>query len=297
MNSTSSVGATIRTGSRSSPSSRAARSRSRPSSTTSAPVISSGTSTPRLAMSSRKAAYASLSNWGSSRPARVRAGRRWRAARTSESWCGCRGRSCGRPAIRRGPSARCSRPGAGTDHVGDRVQRADLVEVHVLGRRAVHGGLGLGQPGEVASARVRTPASSPPAPAGTDVAPGAVRAPSRRRVTSTRVAANPLRVTSVTSSADRLRRHRVDRGPDRRRAARRRRRGRRGTCRRWRRTRRRASRAVTGPLRSCGAAALRATRAAKTPAPYPLSMLTTVTPGAHEFSIASRAARPPNEAP
>ena len=34
-----------------------------------------------------------------------------------------------------------------------------------------------------------------------------------------------------------------------------------------------------------------------TPAPYPLSMLTTVTPGAQELSIASRAASPPNEAP
>ncbi len=44
-------------------------------------------------------------------------------------------------------------------------------------------------------------------------------------------------------------------------------------------------------------AALRATRAANTPAPKPLSMLTTVTPGAHELSIASSAATPPNEAP
>ena len=41
----------------------------------------------------------------------------------------------------------------------------------------------------------------------------------------------------------------------------------------------------------------RATRAANTPAPYPLSMLTTVTPGAQELSIASSAARPPNDAP
>ena len=32
-------------------------------------------------------------------------------------------------------------------------------------------------------------------------------------------------------------------------------------------------------------------------APYPLSMLTTVTPGAQEFSIPSSAASPPNEAP
>ena len=41
----------------------------------------------------------------------------------------------------------------------------------------------------------------------------------------------------------------------------------------------------------------RATRAANTPAPYPLSMLTTVTPGAQEFSIASSAAIPPRDAP
>ena len=39
-------------------------------------------------------------------------------------------------------------------------------------------------------------------------------------------------------------------------------------------------------------AARRATRAANTPAPYPLSMLTTVTPGAQELSIASSAAMP-----
>ena len=44
-------------------------------------------------------------------------------------------------------------------------------------------------------------------------------------------------------------------------------------------------------------AARRATRAANTPAPKPLSMLHTTTPGAHELSIASRAARPPYEVP
>ena len=41
----------------------------------------------------------------------------------------------------------------------------------------------------------------------------------------------------------------------------------------------------------------RAIRAAATPAPYPLSMLTTVTPGAQELSMPSRAASPPKEAP
>ena len=43
--------------------------------------------------------------------------------------------------------------------------------------------------------------------------------------------------------------------------------------------------------------ARRATRAAKTPAPKPLSMLHTTTPGAQELSIASSAARPPYDAP
>src|SRR3989442_14537785 len=38
-------------------------------------------------------------------------------------------------------------------------------------------------------------------------------------------------------------------------------------------------------------------RLAAAAAPNPLSMLTTVTPDAQEFSIASKAARPPNEAP
>ena len=51
------------------------------------------------------------------------------------------------------------------------------------------------------------------------------------------------------------------------------------------------------PVTRGAAAALRATRAAKTPAPKPLSMLTTVTPGAQEFSIASSAATPPKDAP
>ena len=41
----------------------------------------------------------------------------------------------------------------------------------------------------------------------------------------------------------------------------------------------------------------RATRAAKTPAPKPLSMFTTATPGAQALSIASSAASPPKEAP
>ena len=38
-------------------------------------------------------------------------------------------------------------------------------------------------------------------------------------------------------------------------------------------------------------------RLARNPAPKPLSMLTTLTPAAQEFSIASSAATPPNDAP
>ena len=51
---------------------------------------------------------------------------------------------------------------------------------------------------------------------------------------------------------------------------------------------------VSGHART---SARRATRAAKTPAPKPLSMLQTVTPGAQELSIASSAARPPYDVP
>ena len=40
---------------------------------------------------------------------------------------------------------RCDDPGADADDVGDRVQRPDLVEVHVHRRDAVHGGLGHGE--------------------------------------------------------------------------------------------------------------------------------------------------------
>ena len=43
--------------------------------------------------------------------------------------------------------------------------------------------------------------------------------------------------------------------------------------------------------------ARRATLAAKTPAPYPLSMLTTTTPGAHEESMPASAANPPAPTP
>ena len=73
-------------------------------------------------------------------------------------------------------------PGAGTDHVGDRVQGPDLVEVHVVDRGTVHGRLGLGQPGERRErAGAHAGVERRLLQQGTDVAPGAVRVPSRRR--------------------------------------------------------------------------------------------------------------------
>ncbi len=66
-------------------------------------------------------------------------------------------------------------PGADADHVGDGVERADLVEVHVARVAAVHGALGDGQPlegpgREVAHRRVEGGGGQQVA----DVAPGAV---------------------------------------------------------------------------------------------------------------------------
>ena len=51
------------------------------------------------------------------------------------------------PAVTRG-DAEVLEGGADADHVRDRVQGADLVEVHVLDRDAVHMRLGIGEPGE-----------------------------------------------------------------------------------------------------------------------------------------------------
>ncbi len=89
---------------------------------------------------------------------------------------------------------------------------------------------------------------------------------------------------------------RGDRGVHVRRGRRRRPRRRRAACRRRRRPSSRSRRPSPASFTSRGAAR-RATRAANTPAPKPLSMFTTVTPGAHEFSMPSSAATPPKEAP
>ena len=106
--------------------------------------------------------------------------------------------------------------------------------------------------------------------------------------TCTRVAAKPLRDDRLDAQRDRLGRHCVDRGLDR--------------LDRHPGAHQRAEQHVAagaggGVDPQGGHRAALATRAANTPAPYPLSMLTTVTPGAQELSMASRAAMPPNEAP
>ena len=99
-----------------------------------------------------------------------------------------------------------------------------------------------------------------------------------------RVAAKPLRVTASTPQRDRLGSDRVDR--------------RLSIVERHAGADQRAEQHVAAgagggvdPDRHAGRpgrGACRATRAANTPAPYPLSMLTTVTPGAQELSIAEQ---------
>ena len=73
-------------------------------------------------------------------------------------------------------------PGAGADHVGDRVEGADLVEVHLVGGGAVDGRLGLGEPGEGPASRGRARRSVRSARSSRcpDVGPGAVVRRSRR---------------------------------------------------------------------------------------------------------------------
>ena len=174
------------------------------------------------------------------------------------------------------------------DDVGDRVERTHLVEVHVERVVAVHRGLRDGEPLEDPE-RVVLAAGQQHRP---DVAPGPVVRPSptpRRGPGSRRTRAGSP-TPPAGSRARGSPRRRPPAGP---RGAPPRRRAPRAACRRWPPRRRRPRPWSLGRT----PAPPRATRAAKTPAPYPLSMLTTVTPGAHELSIASRAATPPNEAP
>ena len=101
-------------------------------------------------------------------------------------------------------------PGAHADHVGDRVERTDLVEVHLVGRGAVYGGLGdcealedavraFGHRGSEVGAGQQRP----------HVGPGAVR----RRLGELHVAprrGQPAAADLLDREPDRLRRHRID---------------------------------------------------------------------------------------
>ena len=101
--------------------------------------------------------------------------------------------------------------GGDADHVGDRVERADLVEVDVLGVDPVHRGLGPGQPGE----RVQRGVADRLGQRGRSPAPG--RRPryggccSRRSCTSTLTAPIPCRSTADTRSRTGSGADRVDR--------------------------------------------------------------------------------------
>ena len=96
-------------------------------------------------------------------------------------------------------AARRDEPGADADHVGDRVEGADLVEVHVERVVAVHRALGDGEPFEHAQRQV--------ADGVVDSADSRSRVRMSRHVrwwtesatsTWTRVAAKPWRVTDST---------------------------------------------------------------------------------------------------
>ena len=179
-------------------------------------------------------------------------------------------------------------PGAAAHDVGDRVEPADLVEVHVVDRDAVDRCLGMREPGEdverVGAHRVAERCGlqqrahvGPGARGGVvgdldvDLAgadPGAddVAAHQPHRLGADRVDAG-LQHVELDACVDECTQQHV--AAD-------------------------AGRAVE-PADHC--AVRRATRAAKTPALKPLSMLTTVMPGAQALSIASSAARPPKLAP
>ena len=91
---------------------------------------------------------------------------------------------------------------ADADDVGDGVQRPDLVEVHVLGRDAVHPGLGGGQPGEHRAAPGPAPVRRGAAARAASRIVRQVRCggSSTRTSTSTLVARSPARVTACGAS-------------------------------------------------------------------------------------------------
>ena len=125
--------------------------------------------------------------------------------------------------------------GADPDHVGDRVERADLVEVHVERVAAVHGALGDGQPLEGAGGQVahRRRSRSARGEQVADVAPGAVV----HGVGELDVAAGGGEAVAgdlLDAQRHRLGGDRVDRGLQHLDRHARRRAGRRAACRRWR---------------------------------------------------------------
>ena len=175
--------------------------------------------------------------------------------------------------------------GGHPDDVGDRVQRADLVEVHLLGRRPVRCGLRRGQPGEHVEGGPRT-GSARSAASSSPRMFAQVRTTGAALVrTWTQVAARPPRTAGSGSSRDRLGADRVDGGLERL-SRRPRPAAPRAACPRWPP----ASHwnQAVGHRRAPVRADRRATRAAKTPAPNPLSMLMTTTPGAQRVEHAEQ---------
>ncbi len=181
--------------------------------------------------------------------------------------------------------------GRGADHVGDRVEGTDLVEVHLVVGGAVRLGLGTGQPGEdverlaayglvqVRSLEERTHVRPRPVLVArrdlhVDAGRSEAGAPDLRRDQPHRL--DPDRVDRGLQHVER--RSGADQRAERHVAA--------GSGRHVEPRDAVLNAHARTPAR-------RATRAANTPAPKPLSMLQTVTPGAQELSIASSAARPP----
>src|SRR3954462_6944581 len=189
--------------------------------------------------------------------------------------------------------------GAHADDVRDRVEGAHLMEVHVGGVRAVDAAFRFREPperGQRASADALVEAGV--LEKSGDVPPGAVRT-AVRYLDVAASSRKPVAGNLLCAQPDVLGSHRRDGAlDDRKRHP--------GSEERTEQhvpagAGRRVDPADHTPVLSSPAPAapraLRATRAAKTPAPKPLSMFTTLTPGAQEFSIARRAASPPKEAP
>ena len=177
-------------------------------------------------------------------------------------------------------------------HLPDRVDGADLVEVHLLGIDVVDPRLGVGEPPERLLRSVARPLrQARGVDQRADRAPVALRLP-RRRVDrgvrgADRVPAHPLRAQLEPLDAEpgqaRADRLRIGAGVEQR-----------------------AEQHVAGDPGHAveveepghpAPPAERAIRAAIVPAPKPSSMLTTATPAAHETSIDIRAVMPESAAP